>query len=124
MLVENKRLPRVHAFKQKIENEGRNLDLPSYGSLVEYYARHDQLGSAMMLLKECLALHGAPPSEKYLKNLRIISRQKNMENEIRLTDLIGEDPLEWLKHGEKYLKREKSKKGRRNVQLARNRMLS
>jgi hypothetical protein len=123
MLVTNKRLPRALTFKQKIEMEGRSLDLPSYGSLVEYYARHDQLGSALMLLKECVRLHGAPPGEKYLVNLRLVCRQKNLVNEVRLTDLIGEDPIEWLRYGEKYLKREMSKKGRRGVQLARNRII-
>lgn len=46
-----------------------------------------------------------------------------MHDALQLTQLIGNDPTEWLKFGEKYLKREKSKKGRRDIQLAYNRNL-
>jgi hypothetical protein len=123
MLVSNNRLPRALAFRQKIEEEKRTLDIPSYGSLVDYYARHGQLGSALLVLKECISHHGAPPSEKSLSKLRLICRQKDLEDDLRLRDLIGEDPIEWLRHGEKYLKREMSKKGRRDVNLAYNRIL-
>ena len=35
----------------------------------------------------------------------------------------GEDPTEWLRHGEANLKREMSKRERRDVLLARNRVL-
>jgi hypothetical protein len=76
-----------------------------------------------MVLKECISHHGAPPSEKSLSKLRLICRQKDLEDDLRLRDLIGEDPIEWLRHGEKYLKREMSKKGRRDVNLAYNRIL-
>jgi hypothetical protein len=36
---------------------------------------------------------------------------------------MGEDPVEWLRHGEAKLKREHSKRGRRDVQLPRNVLL-
>jgi hypothetical protein len=123
MLVENHRLPRALDFKRRIESEKRTLDLPSYGTLVDYYARHHQLGSAMNLLKECLVVHGSSPSEKYMSSTRLLSRQLGMHDELRLGELIGEDPTEWLKHGERHLKRERSHKGRRNVRLAYNRIL-
>jgi hypothetical protein len=123
MFVENNRLPRALGFKQKLEESGRALDISSYGTLVEYYGRHGQLGSALLLLKECIALHGAPPSEKYLTQIRIVCRQQELEKDIHLTELIGEDPVEWLRHGERFLKREMSKKGRRNVLLPYNRLL-
>jgi hypothetical protein len=122
MLIANNRLPRALAFKQKVEEDGRTMDLPSYGHLVEYYSNHSQLGSALLLLKECISLHGATPSEKYLTKVRLICRQRNLEHDLQLTNLIGEDPIQWLRHGEKYLKRERSKKGQRNVQFARNRI--
>ena len=123
MFVENNRVQRALDFKRTIESDKRTLDLPSYGTLIEYYAKHHQLGSAIVLLKECLAVHGSPPSEKYLTRIRVLARQLQMEEKLRLTDLIGKDPTEWLKYGERFLKREKSKKGRRNVQLAYNRIL-
>jgi len=118
MLVDNNRLARALRFKQSVEEGKSVLDLPSYGSLIDYYARHDQLGSSLLLLKECLAHHGAAPVEKYLSKLRILCRQCDMEREVHLEELIGEDPVAWLKHGERFLKREKSKKGRRNLHLA------
>lgn len=123
MLVANKRLTRALAFKQKIEEDGRLLDLASYGTLVEYYARQKQLGSSLLLTKECISVHGVPPSQKYLSDLRILCKQNNLEEDIGLSNLIGEDPIAWLKHGERHLKREMSKKGR-DVQLARNRIIA
>jgi len=123
MFVENGRLQRALNFKQSIERDKRTLDLPSYGTLIDYYAKHHQLGSAIVLLKECLALYGSPPSEKYLSSTRVLARQLQMEEKLRLTQLIGKDPIEWLKYGERFLKRERSKKGRRNIQLANNRIL-
>jgi len=123
MLVDNNRMARAFNFKRRIESERRRLDLPSYGSLVEYCSRHRQLGSAMILLRECIAEHGAHPSEKYLGSLRVLARQFGLERQLKLDEIIGEDPTEWLKHGERHLKREKSKKGRRDVQLAYNRAI-
>jgi hypothetical protein len=123
MLVDNHRLPRALDFKRRIENEKRTLDLPSYGTLVDYYGRHHQLGSAISLLKECVVVHGSSPSEKYLSSTRLLARQLQMHDELRLNELIGDDPIEWLKHGERHLKRERSQKGRRNVRLANNRIL-
>ena len=124
MFVDNNRIQRALNFKGTIEREKRTLDLPSYGTIIDYYAKHHQLGSAMILLKECLAIHGSPPSEKYLSSTRVLARQLDMEHKLRLNELIGKDPTEWLKYGERFLKRERSKKGRRNVQLAYNRILS
>jgi hypothetical protein len=124
MLVDNNRLPRALAFKEKLEDRGGALDIPSYGSLVEYYGRRDQLGSALMVLKECIDRHGAPPSEKYLTKVRVLCRQQRLEEDVHLKELIGEDPIEWLRHGERYLKRDRTKKGRRNVQMAYNSALN
>lgn len=123
MLVDNNRLSRALDFKRKIESEKRTLDLPSYGTIIDYFARHHQLGSAMMALKECFAQHGCPPSERYLSTTRLLARRINMEGELKLDSIIGEDPAEWIKHGERHLKRERSRKGRRNVQMAYNRIL-
>eukprot|EP00536_Pseudo-nitzschia_multiseries_P007081 jgi/Psemu1/239925/estExt_Genewise1.C_1600036 len=123
MLVANKRLTRALELKEQIEEDGRNLDLASYGSLVQFYSRHQQLGSALLLLKECIAKHGTAPSEAYVSDLRTLCKRKDVEDAVGLVGMIGRDPKEWLRHGEKHLKREKSKKGRRNVQLAQNRLL-
>jgi hypothetical protein len=123
MLVRNKRLPRALLFKQKVEENGRNLDVISYGTLIEYYSNHEQLGSAMMILKECLAIHGSPPGAKSLTKLRLLCRQHDMEKKLKIEELIGVDPMEWLRHGEANLKREMSYKGRRNINLARNRLV-
>jgi hypothetical protein len=120
MLLKCSRFNRALAFKQTVERSGRSLDVKSYGSLLEFCSRRRQLGSAILLLKECLLIHGAPPSEASLTNLRLLCRQAGIEDEIGLESLIGKDPVEWLRHGERELKREYSKKGRRDVQLSRN----
>lgn len=122
MLVKNRRTQRALEFKEKVEEDGRNLDLISYGILIEDYAKHSHLGSALMLLKECVSVHGAPPNEKALKKLRLLCRQQNVTEETGLEELAGPDPLEWLRHGEAYKKREYSKKGRRQVNLPGNRL--
>lgn len=124
MLVENNRMTRALTLKQKIEEDRRTIDIPSYGSIIEYYSRHGQLGSALLFLKECIRQHGAAPSEKYLARLRVVARQQNLEKDLMITEMIGEDPIKWLKHGERFLKREMSKKGRRNVKIAYNRALA
>ena len=123
MLIENNRLTRALDFKHRVEDEKRKLDLPSYGSLIDYCSKHDQLGSAIMFLNESVAVHGSPPSEKYLSSTRVLARQLGMQDALNLTQILGRDPTDWLKHGERYLKREKSKKGRRDVHLAYNRIL-
>lgn len=123
MLVTNKRLSRALEFKEKIEEEGRHLDIASYGSLVQFYSRHQQLGSALLILKECISTHGATPSEAYISDLRSLCKRKQVEDLIDLVGLVGKDPSEWLKYGQKNLKREKTKKGRRNVQQAQNRLI-
>jgi len=123
MLVANKRLTRALEFKEKIEEEGRNLDIASYGSLIQFYSRHQQLGSALLILKECMTTHGATPSEAYISDLRSLCKHKQVEDPVGLIGMVGKDPNEWMKHGQKNLKRESSKKGRRNVQQAQNRLL-
>jgi hypothetical protein len=120
MFLKHNRFPRALAFKAKVEEASRSLDIPSYGSLVDYCARHNQLGSALILLKECIDLHGSPPPEASLSQLRIICRRHDLVDELRLNKLIGKDPTEWLRHGEAHLKREMSKRGRRDVRLPRN----
>ena len=123
MFLENNRLSRALAFKEKMEGRGKTLDIPSYGSLVDYCARRGQLGTAFLLLEECVSVHGASPGEASLTQLRILCRQAGITEEIGLAELAGEDPTEWLRHGEANLKREMSKKGRRDIFLARNRHL-
>jgi len=123
MFLKNSRFQRALRFKETIEESDRSLDIPSYGSLIDYCGRQGQLGSALLLLKECMSVHGAHPGEAYLKRLRLLCRQKDVVKEAGLPELIGEDPIEWLRHGEAKLKREMSKKGRRDVQLARNVLL-
>ena len=124
MLISNERLSRALEFKQAAEAQGRQIDLASYGSLIQYYSRHNQLGSAVMMLQECLQTHGAPPSQSFLSDLRTLARREEASELIDLEGMIGSDPIAWLKHGEKHLKREKSKKGRRHVQYAQNRLLA
>jgi hypothetical protein len=117
-LLENKRISRALAFKDTLEQKGRSLDLRAFGSLVEYYGRHGHVGSALMLLQECVDRHGSSPSEHYLKDLRVLCRRNNLEHDPQIKALMGEDPNRWLKHGERFLKRDKTKKGRRDVNLA------
>lgn len=123
MFVKNKRLQRALTFKNSIEMRGRTLDILSYGALIDYCSRHEQLGSALLLLKECLSKHEAPPGEAYLKHVRLLCRQADLIEEIGLEDMIGKDPIEWLRHGEANLKRDMSKKGRRDINLGRNRLM-
>jgi hypothetical protein len=123
MLLKNVRFNRALQVKSRIEESGRTLDLLAYGSLIDYCGRHGQLGSAVLLLKECLQKHGAKPGEAYLKHLRMLSRINDLDSELDLVNLIGEDPVAWLRDGEANLKRENSKKGRRDVLLARNALL-
>jgi hypothetical protein len=123
MLVDCKRISRALEFKSKVEATGRNIDLLAYGSLIEYYGNRGEIGDAIIMLKECLSIHGTPPGEKCLKQLRLFCRQRGIEDEINLKNLIGVDPMAWLREGERDLKREYSKKGRRQVDLARNRLL-
>ena len=123
MLVENRRISRALAFKDKISSEGRHIDIPSYGSLISHYAKRDEIGSALMLIKECLEVHGYAPGEQSLQSVRLLCRQRDITDEIGLTELIGPDPHEWARKGEKHLKREMSKKGRRGIMQVRNAFL-
>lgn len=124
MFLRNNRFSRALGFKELVEKDGRTIDLQSYGSLIDYCARRGQVGSAMLLLHECLDKHsGSHPSQANLAQLRIVYRKASDLNEKDLEDLIGPDPIRWLKHGERHLKREMSKKGRRDVQLAENALL-
>ena len=123
MMVKNKRISRALAFKDKVENQGRTIDLASYGSLIEHYANRNQLGSSIMMLKECIATHGSPPGERSLSKISLICRKKGITKEVRLEQMTGKDPLEWLRHGEEFKKHESSYKGRRQVTLPGNRLL-
>jgi hypothetical protein len=123
MFVKNNRLQRALAFKLSVEEAGRTLDLQSYGSLIDFCGRHNQLGSGLLLLKECLSVHKAAPGEACLSQIRVLCRQADLMEKVGLIDLIGQDPAEWLRHGEANLKREYSKKGRRDVQISRNALL-
>lgn len=123
MLLSNNRFSRALSFKEKIEASGRKLDLKSYGALIAYCSSRQQLGSAMMLLTECVSVHNSPPSEASLFKLRLLYRQTNMVATVELDSLIGPDPVEWIRHGETNLKREMSKRGRRDIQLARNQLV-
>ena len=124
MLVESHTISRALDFKRRIESEKRTLDLASYGTLIDYYGSHKQLGSSICLLKECVVVHGTPPSQKYLSSTRLLAQQLEMHDELGLNELLGKDPIAWLKHGERHLKREKSYKGRRDVKWVYNRLLS
>ena len=64
-----------------------------------------------------------PRVESYLKELRKICFQADVEEEVGLKDMIGDDPIEWLRHGEAVLKREKSKKGNRDLNILKNALL-
>lgn len=120
MLLRNRRLHRAMQFKQKIDKDGRKLDLQAYGSFIDYFSRHNQFGSAMLLLKECIHDHKSPPGEASLSKLRAIGRKIKDKS---LFELIGNDPVEWLRDGEANRKREYSKKGRRDTVMARNQLV-
>lgn len=123
MLVKKKRLSRAFSLKQNIEKEGRFLDLLSYGSLVEHFGNQQQLGSALLLIKECMEVHGVSPGEKSLKNVRLVCRQNNLTELVGLENMVGEDPLEWMRRGEE-LKRVQNKRARSaDMQFGLNRML-
>lgn len=122
MLIKHKRVARAFKLKEAIEKEGRSLDLLSYGLLVEHFGNHNQLGSALLLIKECISLHGSPPGEKSLKAIRLLCRKKGLNEQVGLEKMVGKDPLEWLRHGEQ-LRKSRSKKGRANLNYVTNRML-
>jgi hypothetical protein len=121
MLIENHRLSRALQLKEKIEADGRRLDIISYGDLIDYYSKNSQIGSALMTLKECIDVHNAPPNEHSLNVLRRLCRHQGLTDKVGLNELAGPDPLEWLRQGQAEFKREYSKKGRRDVLLPRNR---
>lgn len=123
MLMKKKRVSRAFKLKQDIEKDGRSLDILSYGTLVEHYGKHNQLGSALLLIKECIDKHGSPPGEKSLKNIRLMCRQNDLTEQVGLEKMVGEDPLEWMRRGEE-LKRVQNKRGRSSdLQFGMNRML-
>jgi len=124
MLIKNNRASRALQFKEKVEGDSRHLDIISYGMLIDHYARHCHVGSALILLKECIVIHKAPPNERSLSALRRLCRQQEITRKTGLTELIGPDPLEWFRHGEANLKREYSKKGRRQILLPGNKALN
>ena len=126
MLVKHKRIPRAFKLKESVEKQGRHLDILSYGSLIEHFGNHEQVGSALFLLKECMAVHGSAPGEKSVKSLRIVCRRDGLTEKVGLEGMIGKDPLEWLRHGERRLKRDfkGSKSDKRDVQYGANRALA
>ncbi len=111
MLVKKKRIARAFKLKQDIENDGRSLDLLSYGTLVEHFGNSNQLGSALLLVKECISTHGSPPGEKSLKAIRLMCRQQSLTDKIGLENMVGKDPLEWMRRGEE-VKRVQNKRGK------------
>lgn len=100
MLVKKKRLSRALKLKHDIESDGRKLDLLSYGTLVEHYGKKGELGSALLLIKECVDIHGSPPGEKSLKHVRAMCEKQNLTKQVRLEQMVGKDPLGWIKRGE------------------------
>jgi len=118
MFLKNNRLSRALSFKQKVEASGRTLDLKAYGSLIDYCSRRKQIGSAMLLLKECTRIHGAPPGEAMLKQFRLVCRKNGLNEKFALKELIGDDPSEWIREG-KQLKRNRSKESTRKAREAR-----
>eukprot|EP00804_Cyclotella_cryptica_P015931 CCRYP_019198-RA/>CCRYP_019198-RA protein AED:0.01 eAED:0.01 QI:2298/1/1/1/1/1/3/363/685 len=122
MLIKKKRIDRAFKLKNKIEDEGRTLDLLSYGSLCRALRKQQQLGSALLLIKECISIHGSPPGEKSLKHVRDICRKHSLEKKVGLVEMIGKDHLEWLRKGKEHQK-SRSRKGNSQVMFAKNRML-
>ena len=123
MLVKKKRIGRAFKLKHDIENDGRSLDLLSYGSLIEHFGRTNEVGSALLLIKECIDTHGVAPGEKCLKNIRLICRQENLTDRVGLEKMVGEDPLEWMRRGIE-LKSVDNKKGKSSsMQYGMNRMV-
>merc|ERR1719287_344785 len=94
MLIKKKRLSRAFSLKESIEQEGRTVDLLSYGSFVEHFGNRNQLGSALLLIKECIETHGVPPGEKSLKNVRLMCRQNDLTELVGLEKMVGEEPKE------------------------------
>lgn len=123
MFLKNNRWGRCLRFKQWVEEQGRTLDILAYGSLIDHCSRQEQTGSALMMLKECIRIHGAPPGEAYLKRLRILCAKADLVEEVGLEGMIGKDPIEWLKHGESVLRRGRTTKGWPDVNLAKNAIL-
>lgn len=124
MLIKNHRISRALELKQQIEEEeGGTIDTITYGSFVEYYSRRKEVGSALMMLQECVVKHNSPPNEKSLARLRLLCRQLDIVDEVGLTELAGPDSLEWLRFGEAYLRRDMTKRGNRDVQAGMSRIL-
>jgi len=137
MLVKNNRLSRALKFKHWVESpqdfvtqydedpnfslKPRKLDVLSYASMIEHCAHKEELGSALLLLKECVNIHGYAPGENALRKIRSLCRKHNLDDEIQeLEALVGKDPYEWIAEGETLYKREYSKKGNRNFREMRN----
>jgi len=122
MLLRNKRAARALQFKEKVEEEGRQLDLHSYGSFVQHFANHDELGSAMMFIKECISVHTFPPAEGSISKVRLLCRQRNLNEKLQIESLLGPDPLEWLRRDKMY-KRDRSTKGMKGIKELNNMFL-
>lgn len=122
MLLKNQRLQRALSFKQHVEEHARILDIKSYGSLIAYLSNRQQLGSAMLVLKECIAIHNAPPDEASLLKFRLLCRKNNVDL-ADIGNVIGPDPMEWIRYGEANLKREMSKRGKRDVLMVKSQLV-
>jgi hypothetical protein len=122
MFIQHKRFARAMAFKREVESESREVGLHAYGSLVEYCSSHDQLGSALMLVRECIRVHGTPPSDIALKHMRVLLRRARIDDNPEILEMIGKDPDDWAKRGE-VLKRNRSKKDRDANRFVRNIMI-
>lgn len=68
MFLRNNRFSRALSLKSKLHTKGRLLDIPAYGSLVDYCARRGQLGTALLILRECVTVHGAPPLKRAFRS--------------------------------------------------------
>lgn len=123
MLIKKKRLSRAFSLKESIEQEGRTVDLLSYGSFVEHFGNRNQLGSALLLIKECIETHGVPPGEKSLKNVRLMCRQNDLTELVGLEKMVGEDPLEWFRRGQELQRKQDKRSRSSDMKFGMNRLL-
>ncbi|KAL7565071.1 hypothetical protein ACA910_005081 [Epithemia clementina (nom. ined.)] len=125
MLINQKRFARAMSFKRQVELQSRSIDLASYGSLVDYCAHKDQIGSALMLIRECINVHGAHPDEPSLKKLRVRLNEVGIDDDDDVLSMIGADPMYFMKLHGRESKLRTHKKGMRMhmVNQVRNAML-
>ena len=97
MFLAQNRFQRAMAFKQKLAGQSRKIDIKCYGTLVEYCARRRQSGSALMLIRECMKVHGTPPDESGLRFLRKVLNHQGIDDDPEVLRMIGQDPMYWVK---------------------------